>query len=58
MVYKEKIQSLIQTLEAKINIIQNVANGKMRLDANQVDTVLNECKSITDRISELISIER
>jgi hypothetical protein len=58
MVYKEKIQSLIQTLEAKINIIQNVANGKMRLDANQLDTVLNECKSITDRISELISIER
>lgn len=58
MVYREKIQSLIQSLEAKLNIIQNVANGKMRLDANQLDTVLNECKSITDRISELISIER
>lgn len=58
MIYKEKLQTLIQALEGKINIIQHVANGKMRLDANQLDTVLNECKSITNRISELISLER
>ena len=58
MIYKEKLLTLIQSLEGKINIIQHVANGKMRLDANQVDTVLNECKSITNRISELISLER
>lgn len=58
MIYKEKLQTLIQALEGKITIIQHVANGKMRLDTNQLDTVLNECKSITNRISELLSLER
>lgn len=58
MIYKEKLLTLIQALEGKLTIIQHVANGKMRLDNNQVDATLNECKSITNRISELLSLER
>ena len=58
MMYKQKVQSLLETLEAKLKIIQNVANGQMRLDANQVNQVINDAKIVTERISEIISIER
>jgi hypothetical protein len=58
MNYKDKIESLLESLESKMSIIENVANGRMRLDTNDLIFVIEDCKRIREKISELISIER
>lgn len=58
MVYKEKVTNLLDVLNAKIRIIENVSKGSMRLSQAEIEQVIKDTKSITERISELISIER
>lgn len=58
MIYKDKIQLLLENLESKLNIIQSVANGQMRIDANDLIFIIEDCKRIRHQIEELISIER
>jgi hypothetical protein len=58
MNYKDKVQSLLEALESKLSIIENVAQGRMRLDINDLIFVIEDCKRIREKISELISIER
>ena len=58
MVYKEKVINLLEVLNAKLRIIENVSNGSMRLSQAEVDRVIKDTKSVTERISEIISIER
>ena len=58
MIYKDKIQLLLETLDSKLNIVQNVATGQMRLDVNDLIFVIQDCKRIRQQIEELISIER
>ena len=58
MIYKDKIQLLLETLDSKLNIIHNVATGQMRLDVNDLMFVIEDCKRIRQQIEELISIER
>ncbi len=58
MVYKEKVINLLEVLNAKLRIIENVSNGSMRLSQAEVDKVIKDTKAVTERISEIISIER
>ena len=58
MIYKQKVLSLLEALDGKLRIIENVANGAMRMDAQQVNQVIEQTKKITEQISSLISIER
>jgi len=58
MVYKEKVINLLEVLTAKLRIIENVSNGSMRLSQAEVDRVIKDTKAVTERISEIISIER
>jgi hypothetical protein len=58
MVYKEKVINLLEVLNAKLRIIENVSNGSMRLSQAEVDRVIKDTKAVTERISEIISIER
>ena len=58
MIYKQKVLGLLETLEGKIRIIENVASGGMRMDAQQVNQVIEQTKKITEQIAELINIER
>lgn len=58
MMYKEKITNLLDALSAKMRIIENVANGSMRLSNEEVNRVIKDSKSIIENISEIISIER
>ena len=56
MIYKEKVINLLDVLNAKIRIIENVSNGSMRLsqaEVNQVikDTLLNIDDIVIDDIS-------
>ena len=58
MVYKQKVLGLLETLQGKIRIIENVASGQMRMDAQQVDQVIQQTKKLTEQLTELISVER
>lgn len=58
MVYKTKVLGLLQALEGKIRLIENVASGAMRMDSADVDALINQTKKIREQIEELVSIER
>lgn len=58
MVYKEKVINLLDVLNAKIRIIENVSKGSMRLSQAEVNQLIKDIKEVTERISEIISIER
>ena len=58
MVYKQKVLGLLESLEGKLRIIENVANGAMNMDAQQVNQVIEQTKNLRDQIHQLISIER
>lgn len=58
MIYKEKVINLLDVLNAKIRIIENISNGSMRLSQAEVNQVIKDTKEVTERISEIISIER
>ncbi len=58
MVYIEKIQNLLESLDMKLKVIQNVSNGAIRLEPKEITAVINDARKLTERISELISIER
>jgi uncharacterized protein YdcH (DUF465 family) len=58
MVYKEKVLGLLETLEARLKLIENVANGAIRMDAKEISDLIQQTKKLRDQIHELISIER
>ncbi len=58
MIYKDKIQGLLESLDMKLKVIQNISNGTMRLEPKEITAVIQDARKITEKISELISIER
>ena len=58
MMYKKKVQELLDVLEGKLRIIENASTGQMRLSNQELSTVINQTKQVRERISELVSIER
>ena len=47
-----------ETLEAKLRLIENVANGSMKMDSQQVTQLINQTKKIREQIYDLVSVER
>ena len=58
MMYKKKVQELLEVLEGKLRIIENASTGQMRLSSQELATVINQTKQVREKISELVSIER
>ncbi len=58
MIYNEKIQTLLEALDGKLRIIQNVANGAQQLSPSEVNTTIEDARKIVERVSELVSINR
>jgi plasmid maintenance system antidote protein VapI len=58
MIYKDKIQGLLESLDMKLKVIQNISNGTMRLEPKEITAIIQDARKITERISELITIER
>jgi hypothetical protein len=58
MVYKERIQQLLEALNAKLDIIDKVSSGSLRLSKEDVTKVINETKQLVERVSTLIENER
>ena len=58
MIYNEKIQILLESLDGKLRILQNVANGAQQISPSDVNTVIEDARKIVERVSELVSINR
>lgn len=49
---------LLETLNAKLRLIENVSNGALRMEPEQVNQLIQQTKQISEQIANLISIER
>jgi hypothetical protein len=58
MIYKQQIQGLLESLEGKLRLIENVATGAMKLSNDEVIALIEQTKKIRERMSDLIAIER
>lgn len=58
MIYNDKIQNLLESLDGKLRIIQNVANGAQQLAPSQINATLEDARKIVERISELSRLSR
>jgi hypothetical protein len=58
MVYKERIQQLLEALNGKLDIIEKVSAGSLRLSKEDVTKVINETKQLIERVSNLVENER
>ena len=58
MIYNEKIQMLLESLDGKLRILQNGISGAQHLSPSEAHTTLEDARKIVERISELTRINR
>ena len=58
MMYTEKIQTLLESLDGKLRILQNGINGAQHMSPSQAHTTLEDARKIVERVAELIRINR
>jgi len=58
MIYKQKVQGLLETLEAKLRLIENVSTGAMRMNNDEVAHLINQTKKITEQIFDIVALEK
>ena len=58
MIYKQKALVLLEVLQGKLRIIENISTGAMRMDAQQVDQIIQESKKIIEQLTDMVNIER
>jgi putative sterol carrier protein len=58
MIYKEKVQGLVEVLNGKLRIIEGIATGAIQMNNQETVQIIAETKKVVERIGELISIER
>jgi hypothetical protein len=56
--YKQKIQGLLEVLEGKLRMIENVSTGALKMSNAEVENLISQTKNIREQISELVRIER
>jgi uncharacterized protein YukE len=58
MVYKDRVQQLLETLNGKVTILERYFNGALQLTQQDINKVLSDIKQLNERISNLIDNER
>lgn len=58
MIYKQKVQSLLETLEVKLRIIESVSTGQMKMSNQEVAHLINQTKNIREQLSEIVRLEK
>lgn len=58
MIYKQRVQSLLETLEVKLRIIESIASGQMKMSQTEVAQLINNAKNIREQISEIVRLEK
>jgi hypothetical protein len=56
--YKERIQQLLETLNTKIGLVEDVSNGSLKLSKDQVSQLISDIKKISEQISTLVEAGR
>ena len=58
MIYSEKIELLLESLDNKLRILQNGITGAQSMTPSVAHTTLEDARKIVERISELTRINR
>jgi hypothetical protein len=58
MIYNEKIQMLLESLDGKLRILQNGITGAQAMSPSSAHTTLEDSRKLIERISELTRINR
>lgn len=58
MIYNEKIQMLLESLDGKLRILQNGITGAQHMSPSDAHTTLEDARQIIERIAELNRINR
>lgn len=58
MIYNEKIQNLLESLDGKLRILQNGITGAQHMSPAEAHKTLDDARLIIERISELTRINR
>ena len=58
MIYNEKIQTLLESLDGKLRILQNGFSGAPHISPSEAHQTLEDARKIVERISELSRINR
>lgn len=58
MIYKEKVQGLVEVLNGKLRIIEGIATGAIKVTNQETVQIITDTKKVVERIGELVSIER
>ena len=58
MIYKERIQQLLEALTLKIETIEKYHNGTLNISSGDVTKILAEIKQLSERISNLVENDR
>jgi len=58
MIYKEKVQGLVEVLNGKLRIIEGIATGAIQMNNVETVQIIADTKKVVERIGELVSIER
>jgi hypothetical protein len=58
MIYNEKIQILLESLDGKLRILQNGITGAQSMTPSVAHTTLEDARKIVERVAELTRINR
>ena len=58
MMYKNQVQNLLAVLDGKLRVLEGAASGAMKLSPQDVIQLVHDIRKVSDRMNELISIER
>jgi hypothetical protein len=58
MIYNEKIEMLLESLDGKLRILQNAVHGSNMITPSEANTTLEDARKIVERITELNRINR
>jgi hypothetical protein len=58
MIYNEKIQNLLESLDGKLRILQNGITGAQNMTPSEAHTTLDDARKIVERVAELTRINR
>jgi hypothetical protein len=58
MIYKQRVQSLLETLEVKLRLIESISTGQMKMSQTEVAQLINNAKNIREQISEIVRLEK
>ncbi len=58
MIYNEKIQNLLDSLDGKLRIIQNGITGAQQMTPSEAFATLEDARKIIERVAELTRINR